>query len=54
VACGVALSFPWAVSPVRSLLVKFPAGVACALALMAVVAPDWVRRLLRGDFRSFL
>ena len=53
-ACGAALSFPWAVSPVRSLLVKFPAGVVCAIALTAVVAPDWVRRLLRGDFRSFL
>jgi len=53
-ACGAILSFPWAVSPVRSLLVKFPLGVVCAIALTAVVAPDWVRRLLRRDFRSFL
>jgi O-antigen/teichoic acid export membrane protein len=54
VVCGTILSFPWAVSPIRSLLVKFPAGMVCATALMAVVAPDWVRRLLRGDIRSFL
>lgn len=52
-ACGAPLSFPWAVSPVRSLLVKFPVGVMCAIAMMTVIAPDWVRRLLRGDFRSF-
>ncbi len=46
-----ALSFPWAVSPLGSLLLKFPAGAACALVLMTVVAPDWVRRLFRGEFR---
>lgn len=53
-ACGAVMSFPWAASPLRSLLVKLPAGAACAIGLMAAVAPDWVRRLLRGDFRSFL
>lgn len=45
---GVVMCGPWGASPIRSLLVKFPAGVAVAAAVMGAVAPDWLRRLVRG------
>ena len=47
-AAGVLICGPWGGSPVRSLLVKFPAGMAVAAAVMGTVAPDWLRRLVRG------
>jgi hypothetical protein len=47
-AMGVVMCGPWGASPFRSLLVKFPAGVAVAAAVMGIVAPDWFRRLVRG------
>lgn len=45
---GLAMCDPWGASPIRSLLVKFPAGVVVAAAVMGAVAPDWLRRLVRG------
>jgi O-antigen/teichoic acid export membrane protein len=50
---GIAILYvPWAASPLTSLLLKLPAGAVCALMLMMVVAPDWVRRIFHGEFRS--
>lgn len=51
-ATGVVMCGPWCASPIRSLLVKFPAGVAVAVAVMGIVAPDWLRRLVRGALRG--
>jgi O-antigen/teichoic acid export membrane protein len=47
---GIAMAAPWSESAVKSLCLKFPVGVACALAVMYIVAPDWVRRFLSGEF----
>jgi O-antigen/teichoic acid export membrane protein len=51
-AAGIVMCGPWGATPIRSLLVKFPVGVAVAAAVMGVVAPDWLRRLVRGAFRG--
>lgn len=51
-AAGIVMSGPWGASPIRSLLMKFPAGVAVAAAVMGTVAPDWLRRLVRGALRQ--
>ncbi len=50
-AAGVLMCPPWGASTVRSLLLKFPAGVAAATAVMGIVAPDWLGRLARSVFR---
>ena len=47
-AAGVVMCGPWGASPIRSLLEKFPFGVVVAVAVMGTVAPDWLRRLVRG------
>lgn len=47
---GTAMSLPWSGSAVVSLCLKMPVGMACAVALLQVVAPDWVKRLFRGEF----
>jgi hypothetical protein len=51
-AAGIVMCGPWGATPIRSLLVKFPVGVAVAAAVMGVVAPDWLRRLVRGALRG--
>jgi O-antigen/teichoic acid export membrane protein len=50
VIAGYAMAMPWSKSAAFSLCLKFPVGVVCALAVMWIVAPDWVRRLFRGEF----
>jgi O-antigen/teichoic acid export membrane protein len=47
---GVLMSFPWRASPLWSMLLKFPVGVAIAVLLGWIAAPDWMRRFIRGDF----
>jgi O-antigen/teichoic acid export membrane protein len=47
---GIVMSPPWAGSAVLSLCLKFPAGLACGIGIMRIVAPDWVDRLLAGEF----
>jgi len=49
-AAGAFLSVPWSVSPLWSLMLKFPAGLAVAAALGGIAAPDWMRRIVPGDF----
>lgn len=49
-SAGVLMSFPWRSSPVWSLLLKFPAAVAVAAMLGEIAAPDWMRRIVRGEF----
>lgn len=49
-AAGALMSVPWSPSPLWSLLLKFPAGVAVAAMMGGIAAPDWMRRLVRGDF----
>jgi len=49
-AAGALMSVPWRPSPLWSLLLKFPAGVAVAAMMGGIAAPDWMRRLVRGDF----
>jgi O-antigen/teichoic acid export membrane protein len=44
-ALGIAMCTPWDPSPLLSLLMKFPVGVAVAAALGWIVAPDWVSRV---------
>jgi hypothetical protein len=51
-AAGIVMCSPWGASPTRSLMVKFPVGVAVAAAVMGTVAPDWLHRLVRGAFRK--
>lgn len=51
-AAGIVMCSPWGASPIRSLLVKFPVGVAVAVAVMGTVAPDWLRRIVRGALRG--
>jgi O-antigen/teichoic acid export membrane protein len=46
---GLVLSPPWAEGPLRSLLLKLPAGIALAALVMWIVAPDWMRRLSGGE-----
>jgi O-antigen/teichoic acid export membrane protein len=48
-AAGVAMMAPWSAGPIRSLLLKFPVGVAAAAAIAWIVAPDWVLRLFRKE-----
>jgi O-antigen/teichoic acid export membrane protein len=48
---GALMHAPWGSSPFRSLLVKFPVGAAVAAALAGIVAPDWLKSFLRGEFR---
>ena len=48
-AAGIAMAPPWSDGPLRSLLLKFPVGVAVAALVAWIVASDWMRRLLRGD-----
>lgn len=48
-AAGIAMAPPWSDGPLRSLLLKVPAGVAAAALVGWIVASDWMRRLLRGD-----
>jgi O-antigen/teichoic acid export membrane protein len=47
---GVWMQAPWSPSPLRSLLVKFPAGATVATVLAGIVAPDWVKSFIRGEF----
>lgn len=49
-AAGVLLCPDWGMGPIRNLLMKFPFGAAAAIAVMGIVAPDWLRRLARGAF----
>ena len=49
-AAGLLLCRDWGEGPVRNLLMKFPFGAAAAIAVMGIVAPDWLRRLARGTF----
>jgi len=49
-ASGVPMHYPWSRSPFDSLLIKFPAGLAVAAVLMWIVAPDWARSFVRGEF----
>ena len=51
---GIAMAAPWSDSAVKSLLLKFPLGVVCSLAVMRIVAPDWVRRFLSGEFTRWV
>jgi len=48
-AAGVATAGPWAARPLTSLGAKFPVGVAAAAVVAAIVAPDWLARLAKGD-----
>jgi O-antigen/teichoic acid export membrane protein len=50
-ASGMSMHYPWSPSPLVSLLIKFPAGLAVAAVLMWIVAPDWARGFVRGEFR---
>jgi O-antigen/teichoic acid export membrane protein len=49
-AAGIGMSNPWDASPLRSILLKFPVGVAAAALLGGIAAPDWMRRLASGAF----
>lgn len=49
-AAGVLMHVPWGSSPFGSLLVKFPVGAAVAAVLARIVAPDWMKSFLRGEF----
>lgn len=46
---GIVMAPAWSESPLRSILLKFPVGVAVAALVGWIVASDWVRRVLRGD-----
>lgn len=48
-AAGIALAPSWSAGPLLSLSMKFPFGGAAAAAIAWIVAPDWMRRLLRGE-----
>jgi hypothetical protein len=48
-AAGIVMAPAWSEGPLRSLLLKFPVGVAVATLVAWIVASDWVRRILRGD-----
>lgn len=48
-AAGIAMASPWSDLPIGSLLLKLPAGLAAAAIIGWITAPDWMRRLLRGD-----
>ncbi|NNG45954.1 MAG: hypothetical protein HKM86_02415 [Deltaproteobacteria bacterium] len=50
IVAGCAMAMPWSKSAGVSLCLKFPVGVGCALGVMGIVAPDWVRRLFSGEF----
>lgn len=45
---GIAMFPPWASTPLSSLAVKFPVGLACAAILLRLLAPDWFLRIARG------
>jgi len=49
-AAGIAMAPPWSYVPLRSLLLKFPVGVAAAALVAWIVASDWMRRILGGGF----
>lgn len=49
-AAGIAMAPPWSSGPLRSLLWKFPAGVAAAAVIAWIVAPDWMARLAKGEW----
>lgn len=48
-AAGVATAGPWSANPLASLAAKFPVGVAAAAGVTAIVAPDWLARLAKGE-----
>jgi O-antigen/teichoic acid export membrane protein len=48
---GALMHIPWGPSPFRSLLMKFPVGAMVAAILARIVAPDWFRSIVRGEFR---
>jgi O-antigen/teichoic acid export membrane protein len=49
---GVLLSLPWADSALVSLCLKFPVGAAIGVAVLYIVAPDWVLRLFLPERRG--
>lgn len=49
---GALLSRPWAGSALVSLCVKFPVGAGFGVAVLYIVAPDWVLRLFRWKKRG--
>jgi O-antigen/teichoic acid export membrane protein len=53
VSAGVVMAPEWAVHPVWSLALKFPAGLLVAGIVFCVIAPDWYRRGHTGLFQLF-
>lgn len=47
-AAGIAMAPAWSEGPLRSLSLKFPAGLGAAAIIAWIAAPDWMRRSFRG------
>lgn len=48
-SAGAAAAVPWSLHPAASLALKFPVGLGAAAAVAAILAPDWMARLAKGD-----